>query len=183
MSETKKSASRNKEANQMRKIKLEKITLNMGGGTEAEGVEKAVTLLAKISGGKPVKTKATRRIPTWKVRPGLPVGAMVTVRGKKALEMLRGLLKAVENKVKKSSFTKNGFSFGVKEYIEIPGIKYDPKLGILGLEVAVSLQRAGFRVKRRKLFATRIHHAHEISGEDAWKWAVETFGITDKEED
>ncbi len=169
--------------NPMRKIKLDKITLNMGAGTEAENVEKAATLLAKISGGKPVKTTASKRIPTWKVRPGLPVGAMVTVRGKKARDLLAGLLKAVENKLKKESFTKNGFSFGVKEYIEIPGMKYDPKLGILGLEVAVSLKRAGFRVRRRKISQGRVGSKHEILAAEAWNWAVENFGATEKEKD
>lgn len=169
--------------NPMRKIRLEKITLNMGAGTETEGVEKAFALLNKITGAKAVKTTASKRIPTWKVRPGLPVGAMIALRGKKAMDLLKLLFKAVENKIKKTSFTKNGFSFGVKEYIEIPGVKYDPKLGIMGLEVAVSLDRAGFHVKRRKIARSKIHSKHEISAEEARAWAQETFGVKDKEED
>src|SRR3989344_6685635 len=134
----------------MRKIRIEKITLNIGAGTEPDNVDKAVALLNKISGVKAVKTVSQKRIAQWKLRPGLPVGAMVTLRGKKAEELLKLLLKSVDNEIKKSSFMKNGFSFGIKEYIEIPGEKYDPKIGIIGLEVAVSLSRPGFRVKRRK---------------------------------
>ena len=166
----------------MKEIRIEKVTLNIGSGTEAENAEKAALLLGKISGAKVIKTIATKRIAAWKVRPGLPVGAMVTLRGKKAAEVLKSLLHAVSFKVKKSSFTKNGFSFGIKEYIEIPGIKYDPKIGIIGLEVAVSLKRPGFRVKRRKIRSAKIHHRHEISTEEGWSWAQKALSITEREE-
>ncbi len=169
--------------NVMRKIRLEKITLNIGGGTEAEGVEKAVLLLQKLSGAKPVKTIATKRIPTWKVRPGLPVGAKVTIRGKKAAELLKNTLYAIDNEIPKRAFTKNGFTFGLKEYIEIPGVKYDPKIGILGFEVAVSLVRPGYRVSRRKIRQGSIGEHHLITAEDSLKWAQESFGVKLREEE
>lgn len=169
--------------NVMRKIKLDKITLNIGAGTEADGVEKAVLLLQKLSGAKPVKTIATKRIPTWKVRPGLPVGVKVTIRGKRAAELLKNLLHAIDNEIPKRAFTENGFSFGMKEYIEIPGIKYDPKIGILGLEVAVSLVRPGYRVAKRKLRQHAIGRQHEITAEDSLKWAQESFGVKMREEE
>ncbi|MBI2041015.1 MAG: 50S ribosomal protein L5 [DPANN group archaeon] len=169
--------------NVMRKIKLEKITINIGAGTEAENVEKAVLLLQKISGLKAVKTTATKRIPTWKVRLGLPVGAKVTVRGRKAAELLKGLLYAVDNEIAEKAFTQNGFSFGLKEYIDIPGIKYDAKIGIIGLEVAVSLMRPGYRVARRKLMQSKIARSHLITAEESLKWAQESFGVKLKEED
>lgn len=169
--------------NKMKEIRIEKVTLNIGSGTEAENAEKAALLLGKISDAKVIKTIATKRIAAWKVRPGLPVGAMVTLRGKKAAEVLKALLHAVGFKVKKSSFTKNGFSFGIKEYIEIPGVKYDPKIGIIGLEVAVSLKRPGFRVKRRKIKPAKIHHKHEISAEEGWSWTQKALGVTEREEE
>lgn len=172
-----------KKNNPMRKVRLEKITLNIGAGTEAENVDKAVSLLNKISGAKAVKTFATRRIPTWKVRPDLPVGTKVTLRGKKAEELLKLLLKAVDFKIKKTSFTKNGFSFGIKEYIDISGVKYDPKIGIMGLEAAVSLERPGFRVKRRKIAHSKIHYKHEISADEAFAWAEQTLGVKPAEEE
>lgn len=169
--------------NKMKAIRIEKITLNIGSGTEAENAEKAAILLGKISGAKVVKTITTKRIATWKVRPGLLVGAMVTLRGKKAEEVLKALLHAVSFKVKKKSFTENGFSFGIKEYIEIPGIKYDPKIGIIGLEVAVSLKRPGFRVKRRKIKPAKMHYKHEISPEEGWDWAQKTLNVQEREEE
>lgn len=169
--------------NKMKAIRIEKITLNIGAGTEAENVDRAALLLNRITGAKVVKTVATKRIAAWKLRLGLPVGAMVTIRGKKATELLKLLLQAVSSKIKKTSFTKNGFSFGIKEYIEIPSVKYDPKIGIIGLEVAVSLARPGFRVKHRKIKPGKIHYKHEISPEEAWKWAQQTLGVVEGEED
>ncbi|MFH0868880.1 MAG: 50S ribosomal protein L5 [archaeon] len=174
---------KSKSENKMKEIKVEKITLNIGSGVEQENAEKAVLLLSKLSGAKVVKTVTQKRIATWKLRPGLPVGAMVTIRGSKASELLKTLLHAVSFKVRKTSFMKNGFSFGIREYIEIPGVKYDPKIGIIGLEIAVSLARPGFRVKRRKINYAKIHHSHEISPEEAWVWAQKSLGITAREEE
>jgi len=168
--------------NIMRKIIVDKITLNIGAGTEAENVDKAAALLKAISGGaKVVKTVCMKRIATWKLRPGLPVGAMVTLRGKKAEALLKQVLQAVSFEIMPKSFMENGFSFGIKEYIDIPGVRYDPKIGILGLDVTVSLKRAGFRVKTRKIRKARIGPAQRISAKDAQAWAQETLGVKMKE--
>lgn len=168
--------------NLMKRIKIEKITLNIGAGVEAENVDKAVTLLKAITGLNPVRTKGKKRIPTWKVRPGMPLGAKITVR-KNILALLSRLLKAVENKVPERSFVENGFSFGIKEYIDIGGTKYDPKIGMIGLDVCVSLIRPGFRVKKRKLKSGKIGASHRISGAQAKEWAMKELNITMREED
>ena len=169
--------------NKMREIKIEKVVLSIGSGTETEGAERAVLLLNKLSGSKAVKTIARKRIATWKLRPGLHIGAMVTVRGKKADELLKLLLQAIENEIKKTSFTNNGFSFGIKEYIDIPGIKYDAKIGIIGLNVTVALKRAGYRVKNRKLCQTKLPKHHEINAEEAASFAQQKLGVKLKAED
>jgi large subunit ribosomal protein L5 len=116
---------------------------------------------------------------------GRPIGAKATLRGAEAMELLRRLLKANENKLKPSQFDKTGnFSFGVHEYINIHGIKYDPEIGILGMDVCVSLIRPGFRVKRRKMKPSRIGKSHLIRKEDAMRWAEKELGaiIAEKEE-
>ena len=167
--------------NKMRNIKIEKVTLNIATSPEGEHVDKAVALLEKITGAKVVKTKARKRIAAWKIRPGVPIGARVTLRGKRAEEILKNLLKAVNNEIPKKNFVENGFSFGIKEYIDIPGIKYDPKIGIIGLEVSVTLARPGFRVKKRKLRRGKIAPFHRISIEDAMTFAQEKLNIKLKE--
>jgi large subunit ribosomal protein L5 len=166
----------------MRKIAISAVTLNIGSGIVAEDADKAALLLERLSGTKSVKTFSKKRIPTWKIRPGLAVGARVTIRGKQAIELLKRLLTAVDNELKQKSFTENGFSFGIKEYVDIPNAKYDPKIGIIGLDVIVSLKRPGYRIARKKIKRARIGTGHRISAKDAWEWAQKEFGVKPKAE-
>ena len=163
--------------NKMREIKVEKVVLNIGTTGDTEKLKKAVALLSTISGKKVVETHARKRLAAFKIRPGLPLGSKVTIRGDAAEKLLVRLLSARDNKVKPSSFTVNGFSFGVPEYIDIPEVKYDPKIGIIGLDVCVSLKRTGYRVKNRRLFNTKIGGKHAISKAEAIKFAQDKFGV------
>ena len=138
-----------KEDNKMREIKLEKVILNIGG--VAEKLDKGVILLENLSGRKAVRVKANKRIPTWNVRPGLEVGKKVTLRGKEAIKMVEKLLPAIDNTLKEKQIQDNCFSFGIHEYIEIPGIKYIREVGILGFEVTVVFSRAGKAVEKKKV--------------------------------
>ncbi|MGB9675543.1 MAG: 50S ribosomal protein L5 [Candidatus Nanoarchaeia archaeon] len=171
-----------KDENPMQKIRIDSVTLNIGAGIEPENVERAVALLQKISGKKAVKTFAKARIPTWKIRPGLPIGARVTLRGKEAYELLKKLLAAVDFKLSKKSFVSNTFSFGIKEYVDIPGIKYDSKIGMAGLDVCVALKRAGFRIAKRKIKKAKIGTKHKITSDEAFAWAQAEFGVKPREE-
>ena len=75
-----------------------------------------------------------------------PIGVSVTVRGEDAKELLKRLFEAKGNQVKGRSFDNFGnYSFGINEHIDIPGVKYDPKVGIMGLGVSVTLTRPGYR--------------------------------------
>ncbi|MEM4330611.1 MAG: 50S ribosomal protein L5 [Candidatus Pacearchaeota archaeon] len=135
--------------NPMRKIRIEKVVLNVGA--KGEELDKACILLNRLTGRKAIKTKAKRRIPTWEIRPGLEIGAKVTLRGKIAEEKLKMLLGAINNTLKEKQIQKNHLSFGIKEYIEIPGIEYIREVGMRGLEVDVSFVRAGKRVALKKI--------------------------------
>jgi large subunit ribosomal protein L5 len=162
----------------MRTISVEKVTLNIGVGEPGLNLDRAVKLLNNISGEKPTKTKAKKRIPTWKIRPGLEIGAKVTLRGNKAKELLKLLLKAKANKLSRKCFDNWGnFSFGITEYLDIPDIKYDAEIGIIGLEVMVTLQRPGFRVKRRSRRKSKISAKHKISKEEAVEFMKKEFRI------
>ena len=162
----------------MREIRIEKITLNIGVGEAGDKLENAFNLMKRITNRKPVKTYAKKRIPNWNIRPGLPIGVKVTIRGKEAEELLKKLFEAVDNKVKLSQFDKNGnLSFGVKEYIHIPGVKYDPKIGIYGMDVCVTLERPGYRIKKRRYLNRKVGKKHKITKEEAAKFFEEKFGI------
>jgi large subunit ribosomal protein L5 len=170
--------------NKMREVRIEKITLNVGIGEAGDRLEKASLLLEKLTGLKPTLTKSEKRIPSWGVRPGLTIGTKITVRGKKAEKLLKDLLASKENKLSEKNFDNQGnFSFGVPEYIEIPGIEYIPEVGIIGLEVAVTLQRAGFRIKNRKYQRKKLPTRHRITQKEAIDFTKQKYKITLLEEE
>ncbi len=164
--------------NPMRQIKIEKVTINIGVGQPGERLEKAYKLLERLFKQKPAITKAKTRVPAWGIRPGLPIGVKVTIRGKRAYEILNWLLDAVNRTLKKSNFDDFGnFGFGIKEYIYIPGVKYDPEIGMFGMNVVVTLERAGYRVLRRKIKRSWIPRRHRITKEEAIEWVQRTFNV------
>ena len=153
--------------NPMQDIKIEKLTINVGAGKNEDLLKKDLTLLQKLSPLKPVKTITKKRIPGWGLRPGLAIGCKVTAR-KDCQQLLKRLLVAKENTLQEKNFDNNGnFSFGIPEYIDIEGLEYDPDLKIIGLEVAVTLERPGFRVKKRKVKSARIGKSHQITKQEA----------------
>jgi len=164
--------------NRMREIRVEKVVINVGVGKTGEELQKAQKIIEKITQAKAVKTKAKVRQPKWGIRPGLEIGVKVTLRGEKALEFLRKALETKEFTLKESQFDKFGnFAFGVAEHIELPGVKYEPELGIIGFDVIVALERPGYRVKRRKYKKAKVGKKHRITKEEAIEFAKEKLGI------
>ena len=153
--------------NSMRKIFLSKVVLNMGIGKSGEPVEIGKKTLSQITGKKPNTRNAKKSQRDWGVRKGEPIGVAITVRDDDAIELLKRLLTAKDNKINERAIDNEGnVSFGIKEHIDIPGIKYDPKIGILGLEVSVSLARYGFNIKLRSTNKSKIGKTHRISKND-----------------
>jgi large subunit ribosomal protein L5 len=167
----------------MREVRIEKLTINIGCGKDQSKLDKAVELLKSISGKVPVKTYTQKRIQEWGLRPGLPIGTKITLRKDEAAEMLRRLLDARDFRLVESQFDENGnISFGVHEYIDIPGVKYDPKIGIMGLQACVTLERPGFRIKRRKVFQKRLPRKQRITRLEAIDFMTKNFSIKMGEE-
>ena len=156
----------------MREIKIEKVILGVGG--TAEKLEKGVKLLKFLTNRSPSKTKSHKRIPELGVRPGLFVGAVVTIR--KDMDGILGkLLSSVDNTLKRSQVAENGFSFGVKEYIEIPGIEYQRDIGIMGFDVTIVFKRTGKRIILKKIKKGKIPARHRISRDEIIKFMEEKF--------
>lgn len=161
--------------NPMKTIRIEKITLNVGCGSSLNP-ESAKKILEMISGMTAVITKSKKRS-TFGVPKNKPIGSKVTIR-KDLGAFMKKLLEAKESRLKETNFDSTGnLSFGIKEYIDFPGADYDPKIGIIGFDVAVTLERRGYRVKRKSL-PGKVGKTHAISKEDAVDFIRESFNAT-----
>lgn len=164
--------------NPMKVIRLEKVVLNMGVGRSGAAIETAQKALEQIANKKPTihNSKSAQR--DWGVRKGEPIGVSVTLRRNAAVNILKRLFEAKGNVVKSKSFDNFGnYSFGIHEHIDIPEVKYDPKIGILGLDVSVILTRPGFGIRLRSRHKARIGKGHTISSQEAEGFLVEKFGV------
>ena len=164
--------------NPMLKPRIEKVVINSCVGKSGEPLEKAMKILEDLTGQKPCIRRAKRTIRDFGIRRKEPIACVVTLRGEKAKEFLKRAFQAIDNKVSKSSFDEYGnLSFGIKEHINIPGTKYDPKLGIIGMDISVVLERPGYRVKRRRRAKTKVGTEHLLSPDEAMSFLKEEFGI------
>lgn len=162
--------------NPMKNIRIEKITLNIGCGEGGEKLDKAKKLLEFLTNKKIVITTTHDRT-SFGMAKGRPIGCKITLRGKDAEEFFKKALSTVDFKLSKNIFDKQGsFSFGIKEHIDIPGVRYDPEIGIFGMDVCVTLERPGFRVKRKK-FPGKIGKKHLIHPEETMDWIVKNYKV------
>lgn len=159
--------------NPMRKVKLEKLILSSGAA--GQELEKAKKLLELLTKRKAHKIASVKRIPNFGVRPGLEVGTRITIRGKDAFEILKRLLGAIDNFLSENQITQNALSFGIHEYIEIPGIEYQRDIGIRGLNITAVFSRAGVRVKRKKMGKGKLPEKQHVSQEEIIKFMEENF--------
>jgi large subunit ribosomal protein L5 len=167
-----------KSKNPMRKIFIPKIVVNMGVGESGEKLATAETLLEELTGQKPTRTFSKSTIKPWGTRKGAPTGCKVTLHGARKDTFLKKALEAVENQVKESSFDNRGnFSFGIREHIDIEGMKYDPNVGILGMDVCVSVERPGYRVKRRKVPKSLVSSSHQVKKEESMDYVKSEYKV------
>jgi large subunit ribosomal protein L11e len=162
--------------NKMREIVIEKLILNIGVGASGDKMTKAIKVLKDLTGQDPVTTRAKYTIRSFSIRRNEEIGTHVTVRGSKALELLKLGLKVKDNELKKKNFSNTGnFGFGINEHIDL-GIKYDPNTGIYGMDFYAVLKRKGLRVTQRKRASSRLGNFNRVKQEDAQKWFVEKLG-------
>ena len=163
----------------MRKISLEKVVLNMGVGKSGDIIEVSKKALDQISGKRSCAREAKETQRDWGVRKGEPIGVAVTIRGEDARVLLKRLLEAKGNTVNGKAFDNFGnYSFGIREHIDIPGVKYDPQIGILGLGISVTLTRPGFGIRRRSKHKASVGKSHIITSQEAKDYLVREFGVT-----
>jgi large subunit ribosomal protein L5 len=159
--------------NPMRRIQIEKVLLS--GSGKDKNLEKSAKLLNILSGMKTQIIKTQKRIPDFSVRPGLEVGARVTLRRDKAIAQLRRLLGAIDNTLKSKQISPNHFSFGIKEYIDIPEVEFNRDIGVMGLNVTVVFVRTGIRVKRKKIKSGKFPLRQNVTKEEIINYMKENF--------
>ena len=152
--------------------------MNITTGQSGEPLERAMTILENLTGQRPSTRRAKQTIRTWGIRQYEPIACLVTLRGEKAEEFLRRTFPAVGNRINLRSFDRNGnFAFGIREHIDIPGQRYDPNLGIIGMDIMATVERPGFRVARRRRAKSRVGRSHRATREESIEFIKQSFGV------
>ncbi len=164
--------------NPMRKIQIDKVVVNIGVGEAGEKLRRAEKVIDILTGAKPVHLKSKKTIRDFNIRKGLPIGIKVTLRGKKAEEFLKKALWVRDYKVPNYSFDAQGnLNFGISDYTEFEGVKYDPEIGIFGMDISVVFKRPGYRVSRRRIKRAKVPMRHRVQREEAMQYMRENFNL------
>jgi len=165
--------------NVMRELAVDKVTLNVGVGASGQELENAKLLLKRLTSRTPATTYARTRNPVFRLRKGDAIGTKVTLRDAPALEFLKRALECVGHRLPARSFDRQGnFSFGIREYIDFPGMKYDPQIGMMGFDVCVGLKRrGGSRVRRRRRASAEPRRSYAIGRQEAQEFVKGMFNV------
>ena len=162
----------------MRRIKVEKVVINIGVGRSGEPIDKARNALFELTNQEPAVRGAKRTVRDFGIHKGEPIGVLVTLRRQAAIEFLKRVIAAKRNVLKTSSFDNFGnISLGIHEHIDIPGTKYNPEIGIFGMDVNVVLSRPGYRIARKSRKSSKIGKSHRINSEQAIEFFKSEYGV------
>ncbi len=158
--------------------RIEKITINIGVGEAGERLKKAETVIQNLTNHKPIETLSKTTNKDWAIRKQMPIGCKVTLRGKDADAFLKEALSTRENKIADYSFDDQGnLSFGVPDHTLFKSQKYDPNIGIFGMDVCITMKKPGFRVKKRRIAPKHIPHRHRPTRDETKKFFTDTYKV------
>lgn len=164
--------------NPMRVPRVEKVVVNIGVGEGGEKLQKAEKVMEMVTGVKPARTISKGSNREWNLREGTPIGVRVTLRGDEAEAFVKKALDIRQFKIPDYSFDDGGnLNFGVADYTDFPGMKYDPEIGIFGMDIAIVIARPGNRVKMRRLRARKIPAEHKVTREEAMALMAAKFNV------
>ncbi|RQW81673.1 MAG: 50S ribosomal protein L5 [Methanothrix sp.] len=158
--------------------RIDKVVVHVGVGESGQRLVNAETILKTITHQSPVRSIAKKTLPNFGIKKNEPIGAKLTLRGKAAEEFLAIALKAAGNSLRKSQFDNQGnFSFGIEEHTDFPGMRYDPEIGIFGMDVTVAMKRAGYRIARRRVCQKKIPSRQRLGKDDTLDFVQKKFGV------
>jgi large subunit ribosomal protein L11e len=159
-----------KNNNNCRSIRVSKLVLNCCVGESSDKLTKAAKVLEQLSSQTPVFSKSRLTIRGWGIRRNEKIACRVTIRGDRAKEILERGLKVKEFELLNKNFSDSGnFGFGIDEHIDL-GIKYDPSIGIFGMDFYIVLNRFGAGIIKRKRCKSKLGNFQKITKTDAIKW-------------
>jgi len=162
----------------MKRISVDKVVINVGVGKSGEPIERAKNALFELTGHQAAIRGARETVRDFGIHKGEPIGVIVTLRRIQAIEFLKRVLAAKRNTLKNSSFDDFGnISLGIHEHIDIPGTKYNPDIGIFGMDVNVVLRRPGYRIARKSKKRSKIGRSHRINKAEAVEFFKQQYGI------
>ena len=170
--------------NPMNQLRITKVCVNIGVGEGGERLVNAENVLEMVTGVKPQRTLGRIQNRDLKVRVGAPIGCKATMRRQEDIKaFLASAFDCRENTIPSWNFDREGnLSFGVRDYTDFPGQKYDPDIGIFGMDSTAVLERPGHRVSRRRRAKSKVGMKHRVSADEPRAWFVENFNITILEE-
>ncbi|MGA8542066.1 MAG: 50S ribosomal protein L5 [Thermoplasmata archaeon] len=165
--------------NPHRAIRVIKVVVNAGVGESGENRTKAEKVLQMVTHQKPVPTRAHSTNRDFGIRQGQEIGAKVTLRGATAVDFLGRAFEARDRQLDVDSIDRNGnFSFGIADYTDFTGMKYDPQIGIHGMDISVELGRAGYRVRQRRLQSRPIPRSIRSTTAETRAYLEQQFHVT-----
>ncbi len=161
----------------MKRINVHKVVINIGVGRSGEPIDKAKNALLELTNQQPAVRGAKKTVRDFGIHKGEPIGVVVTLRRESAIEFLKRIIAAKQNVLKASSFDNYGnISVGIHEHIDIPGTKYNPDIGIFGMDVNIVLNRPGYRIARKSRRSAKIGKTHRINREEAVEFFKQEYG-------
>jgi len=158
--------------------RIEKITANFGVGEAGERLKKAESVLESLTGHKPIETLSKTTSKDWSLRKRMPIGCKVTLRGKDADDFLKEALSTRDNKIADYSFDDQGnISFGIPDHTLFKSQKYDPNIGIFGMDVCITMQKIGYRIKRRRIARRNVPHRHRVTKDESISFFSDKFNV------
>ena len=162
----------------MKRIEVHKVVINIGVGRSGEPIDKAKNALLELTNQQPAVRGAKKSVRDFGIHKGEPIGVIVTLRHEPAIEFLKRVVAAKNNVLKASSFDNYGnISVGIHEHIDIPGTKYNPEIGIFGMDVNIVLNRPGYRIAKKSRKSAKIGKMHRINREEAIEFFKQKYGI------